>query len=237
MENLNFVLSTRENIRILIDEIEALSKELIIQTLNSNKSQKSTGDNTLAELTKILVQKQSELTIYLKTANEQQILFDKISKVKSTLVESDSDIKNLLLYMKEAEQVLSSAVYQSRIKLDMIAKAKPISSDLIIKYAHKISTDFGVCCPENWTPDNQRRPYPTDSDMRKGWLGKINDLCTIPALDEDEAQRASLKANSKVIDPIVPQEFGFNKEKLGNSMTEFMSDMSSESSNDSDNMI
>ena len=130
-------------------------------------------------------------------ANEQQILFDKISKVKSTLVESDSDIKNLLLYMKEAEQVLSSAVYQSRIKLDMIAKAKPISSDLIIKYAHKISTDFGVCCPENWTPDNQRRPYPTDSDMRKGWLGKINDLCTIPALDEDEAQRASLKANSK----------------------------------------
>ena len=42
-------------------------RELIIQTLNSNKSQKSTGDNTLAELTKILVQKQSELTIYLKT--------------------------------------------------------------------------------------------------------------------------------------------------------------------------
>jgi hypothetical protein len=41
-----------------------------------------------------------------------------------------------------------------------------------------------------------------------------------------------------VIDPIVPQEFGFtDKEKLGNSLTEFMSDMSSDSSNESDNMI
>lgn len=225
--------------RILIDEIEALSKELILQTLNSNKAPKvpTTENNILRELTKILVQKQSELTIYLKTANEQQILFNKITKVKSTLVDSDSDIKNLLLYMKEAEQVLSSAVYQSRIKLDMIKKAKPISSDLIIKYAHKISTDYGVCCPENWTPDNPRRPYPTDSDMRMGWLGKINDLCTIPELDGDETQKLAIKKNAKVIEPIVPQEFGFQKEKLGNSLTEFMSDMSSDSSNESDNMV
>lgn len=161
--------------------------------------------------------------------------------------------------MKEAEQVLSSAVYQSRIKLDMIKKAKPISSDLIIKYAHKISTDYGVCCPENWTPDNPRRPYPTDSDMRMGWLGKINDLCTIPELDGDETQKLAIKKNAKgiidrggiiskvmidklnvvllVIEPIVPQEFGFQKEKLGNSLTEFMSDMSSDSSNESDNMV
>ncbi len=130
-------------------------------------------------------------------ANEQQILFNKIGKVKSSLIESDSDIKNLLLYLKEAEQVLSSAVYQSRIKLDMIKKAKPIPSDLIIKYAHNISTNYGVCCPENWTPDNPKRPYPTDSDMRMGWLGKINDLCSIPEVNGDEAQKSMLKSNAK----------------------------------------
>ena len=48
-------------------------RELIIQTLNSQKSQKPVGENnTLAELTKILVQKQSELTIYLKTGKAIQ---------------------------------------------------------------------------------------------------------------------------------------------------------------------
>ena len=68
------------------------------------------------------------------------------------LVESDTNIKSLLLYLKEAEQVLSSAVYQSRLKLNMIKKAKPLPSDLIIRYSHKISSEYGVCCPENWTP-------------------------------------------------------------------------------------
>jgi hypothetical protein len=73
------------------------------------------------------------------------------------LIETDSDIKSLLLYLKEAEQVLASAVYQSKIKLDMIKKAKPISSELIIRYSHKISSEYGVCCPENWTPGNKKK--------------------------------------------------------------------------------
>ncbi len=92
------------------------------------------------------------IILYLKNiANEQQRLLVKINHVKAALVESDSDIKNLLLYLKEAEQVLSSAVYQSRLKIDIINQAKPIGSELIIQYAHKISSEYGVCCPEgNW---------------------------------------------------------------------------------------
>ena len=97
----------------------------------------------------------------------------KISRLKGALVDRDTDIKNLLLYLKEAEQVLASAVYQSRQKLSMIKKAKPLPSELIIRYAHKISAGFGVCCPENWTLDNPIRPYPTDVDMRRGWLAKL----------------------------------------------------------------
>ncbi len=72
--------------------------------------------------------------------------------MKQSLVESDSDIKSLLLYLKEAEQILASAVYQSKQKLNMIKKAKPLPTDLIIRYAHKISSEYGVCCPENWNP-------------------------------------------------------------------------------------
>lgn len=128
-------------------------RELITQTINSNKLKTGeTSNNELLELTKIIVQKQTELDNYLNLASKQQVLNNKINKLKNCLVESDADIKSLLLYLKEAEQVLSSAVYQSRLKLNMIKKAKPLPSELIIRYAHKISSEYGVCCPENWTP-------------------------------------------------------------------------------------
>ena len=130
----------------------------------------------------------------------------KIIKIKEALIEIDMDIKNLILYLKEAEQVLSSAVYQSRLKLDAIYKAKKLPTDLIIRYAHKISAEYGVCCPENWQPDNPIRPYPTDADMRKGWLAKFNtpnDVLFNPNEDvEQTVNRSLLRSNSKSISRI-----------------------------------
>lgn len=121
----------------------------------------------------------------------------KIARVKSALVDRDTDTKNLLLYLKEAEQVLSSAVYQSRQKLNMIKKAKPLPSELIIRYSHKISAGFGVCCPENWTLDNPIRPYPTDVDMRRGWLAKLTN--TDLGLFDDSATAAAAAAASTTL--------------------------------------
>ena len=69
----------------------------------------------------------------------------------------------------------------------MIKKAKPLPVDLVIRYAHKISSDYGVCCPENWVPDNPKRPYPTDSDMRRGWLAQLNN----PAIDPNKMEAES----------------------------------------------
>lgn len=246
-ESLNSVLSTRGNINNLINEIESLVKELITQTINSSKQRPgdtaaATSNNELLELTKLIVEKQNELTNYITLASEQQALHIKINNLKLCLIETDTDIKSLLLYLKEAEQVLSSAVYQSRLKLNMIKKAKPLPSELIIRYSHKISSEYGVCCPENWTPDNPKRPYPTDADMRKGWLAKMNTISDLAVVANDQpesdsnAQKALIRSNSKIIDPIVPQEFGFNNKegKFGNNSTEFMSDLSSESASDSD---
>lgn len=256
----NSMISTKECMSNLIDEIETLSKELIVQTINSNRIRinESSGDNELYELTKIIIQKQNQLNSFLKIASEQQQLHMKISRLKGALVDRDTDIKNLLLYLKEAEQVLASAVYQSRQKLSMIKKAKPLPSELIIRYAHKISAGFGVCCPENWTLDNPIRPYPTDVDMRRGWLAKLaTNSADLGLFDEAATANAAtaaaatgtaattgttsqedrvklVRSNSKMIDPIVPQEFGFAKEKFTNNSTEFMSDSSSDTSSDSD---
>ena len=127
-------------------------------------------------------------------ANEQQILHKKINKIKEALVEVDADIKSLILYLKEAEQVLSSAVYQSKIKLDMINKAKKLPSELIIRYAHKISAGFGVCCPENWTLEQPLRPYPTDVDMRNGWLARIGGPNSELGINPEDVTGASASA-------------------------------------------
>ncbi len=128
---------------------------MILQTLKSSQSRSNETNSILYDLSKILIEKQNELNNLLKIAAEQQKLLTKINAIKSALVGSDSDIKSLLLYLKEAEQVLSSAVYQSRLKLGIINQARPIGSELIIQYSHKISSEYGVCCPEgNWVAGN-----------------------------------------------------------------------------------
>jgi mediator of RNA polymerase II transcription subunit 4 len=128
-----------------------------------------------------------------------------MNKLKRALVESDSNIKTLLVYLKEAEQILSSAVHHSKMKLSMIKKAKPLPADLLIRYAHKISSDYGVCCPENWMPDNPKRPYPTDADMRRGWLTQISNMAgelnkmEIGASPSSDQRPDLLRSNSKSV--------------------------------------
>ncbi|RNA43192.1 mediator of RNA polymerase II transcription subunit 4, partial [Brachionus plicatilis] len=216
-DGFNSVLSTKDNIKNLIDDIEQLTKELICQTFESSKSRQysaaSESQNNLLQITKQIIQKQNQLNNYLSIANEQQTLYSKINQVKDSLVKSDSDIKSLLLYLKEAEQVLASAVYQSKLKLDMIKKSQPLPSDVIIRYAHKISSEFGVCCPENWAGDNPYRPYPTDADMRRGWLAKLSNFVDLNLEPESQNNAQQLlRSNSKLIEPIVPQEFKSNQQ-------------------------
>lgn len=124
---------------------------------------------------------------------------EKINKVKVALSNIESQIKYLIVCLKEAEQILSSAVYQAKMKLDMIKKAKPLPSDEIINYAYKISSDNAVCCPENWTIDNPKRPYPTDADMRRGWLARIDRPDSNAQLDDDLAPRLAQRSNSQSI--------------------------------------
>ena len=51
----------------------------------------------------------------------------------------------------------------------------PIPSEELIKYAHKISAAHSVAAPYNWEIGDQRRPYPTDLEMRSGLLHNYND--------------------------------------------------------------
>merc|ERR1719150_2178734 len=82
--------------------------------------------------------------------------------------------KNCRKKLKEAETVLSTAIFQAKQKLDSIERAKenPVSSEELIKYSHRISASNAVCAPLTWQQGDPRRPYPTDIEMRLGFLGR-----------------------------------------------------------------
>ncbi|XP_020849412.1 mediator of RNA polymerase II transcription subunit 4 isoform X1 [Phascolarctos cinereus] len=86
----------------------------------------------------------------------------------------------LLESWKSRKKGLATAVYQAKEKLKSIDKARKgaISSEEIIKYAHRISASNAVCAPLTWVPGDPRRPYPTDLEMRSGLLGQMNNPST-----------------------------------------------------------
>lgn len=77
-------------------------------------------------------------------------------------------------FIQEAETVLSTAIFQAKQKLESIERAKenPVSSEELIKYSHRISASNAVCAPLTWQQGDPRRPYPTDMEMRLGFLGR-----------------------------------------------------------------
>ena len=93
----------------------------------------------------------------------------------------------------------STAIYQARQKLDSIQKSKenPVSSEELIKYAHRISASNAVSAPLNWQQGDPRRPYPTDMEMRLGLLGRTEQV----ALEMSRNAQASGERGSRT--PVV----------------------------------
>ncbi|GFS72034.1 mediator of RNA polymerase II transcription subunit 4 [Nephila pilipes] len=167
---------TRDTLLGIVDDIEIISKELF-ESLIAPKGQKLTSGE-LAQLAELLVLKDQDLKSTLAIAAEQAEIQKKIDALQAEVEKQDNDIHHLQKYLKEAEHLLATAVYQARQKLQCIAKSneKSVSVDELIKYAHRISCSYAVAAPHNWQPGDPRRPYPTDIEMRLGFLGRLSDL-------------------------------------------------------------
>lgn len=192
-------VGTRETLLTIIDDIEVIAKELF-ENLIAPKGQKLTSAE-LTQLAELLVSKDQELKTTLNTASEQAEIQKKIDALQAEVEKQDQDIHHLQKYLKEAEHMLATAVYQARQKLQCIAKSneKSVSVDDLIKYAHKISCSYAVAAPHNWQHGDPRRPYPTDIEMRLGFLGRLSDLPmsgnTIPQGNLDMASRGPHEQN------------------------------------------
>ncbi|XP_064638521.1 mediator of RNA polymerase II transcription subunit 4-like isoform X2 [Lineus longissimus] len=170
--------STKEKLHSLIDEMEIISKELF-DLMSTPKGQRSTDcPADTSQLLELLVSKDAEVQTYLKTAEEQTETHKKAEGLKQEIDRRDADIRQLQKNLKEAEAILSTAIFQARQKLSSInrSETKSSSSEELIKYAHRISASNAVAAPPNWAQGDPRRPYPTDIEMRHGLLGRLSDL-------------------------------------------------------------
>ncbi|KAK0089812.1 hypothetical protein PV325_005119 [Microctonus aethiopoides] len=168
--------STRDVLLSLVDDIELIAKEMIENTIAQKHLKLSSADH--AQLTELLVMKNDELKSMLKQAAEQEQINLKMEGLKAEVERQDQDIQQLQRQLKEAEQILATAIYQAKQKLQSIARAnkKSVPSEELIKFAHKISASNAICAPLTWQQGDPRRPYPTDIEMRLGYLGRLSDL-------------------------------------------------------------
>lgn len=143
----------------------------IIENLLAPKHQKTSDHLQLVDL---LIVKDNEMKQLMKLATDQEKIDQKINMLKTQVGKYDQEINQLQKQLKEAEQILSTAIFQAKQKLSSISKAndRPIHSEELIKFAYRISASHAISAPLTWQQGDLRRPYPTDIEMRLGFLGK-----------------------------------------------------------------
>lgn len=141
--------------------ISIFLREMIENTIAQKPAKLSSTEH--AQLTELLVAKDNELKATLKRAAEQAKINLKMEVLKAEVERQDQDIQQLQRQLKEAEQILATAIYQAKQKLQSIARAnkRPVASEELIKYAHRISATNAICAPLSWQQGDPRRPYPT----------------------------------------------------------------------------
>ncbi|XP_020614593.1 mediator of RNA polymerase II transcription subunit 4-like [Orbicella faveolata] len=170
--------STKDVINDILDDYEKLTKELFeslsaVSLYRTTKQDASSGDT--AKAVDQLIAKDKELQVAIKQVQEQQARQQEIQTVKEEILKKDQEILSLESQLKEAEKLLSQALFQAKKKLSAINQADKgmVSSEDLIKYAHRISSSNAVEAPVSWMPGDPRRPYPQDIEMRSGLLGRL----------------------------------------------------------------
>jgi len=161
---------TKEVILSLIEDIELIAREMLENGVAPKQKRMSAQEHKA--ITDLLISKDKDLKEAFKLAAEQGEVEKEIDMVRAEVDRQDQHIKTLQTQLKEAETLLASTIYQAKQKLENISRATPVLSEDLIKYSHKISASNAVCAPLNWQQGDPRRPYPTDIEMRGGFLSR-----------------------------------------------------------------
>jgi len=169
-------VSTKEKLLTLLDDIETTTKELLETTIAPKQEKLSPAEQ--GALIQLIMTKNEDLKETLQLAQEQGEIEEKMHSLQQEVNRYDIEIQSLQKHLKDAETILSTAIYQAKQKLEQITKAQEhsVSSEDLIRFSHRISSTNAVAAPLNWAPGDPRRPYPTDLEMRMGFLGRLSDL-------------------------------------------------------------
>ncbi|KAL3241965.1 hypothetical protein MRX96_021630 [Rhipicephalus microplus] len=148
--------STREQLLRLVDDIEIIAKELFENIIAPKNQRLSAAEH--GQLAELLVAKDEELKQTLVIAAGQAEVQKTINSLQEEVEKQDHDIP---LASMAAEGSGTLAVY-----------------GYIPGKAETTEHRKGKCpsTPHNWQQGDPRRPYPTDIEMRQGYLGRLSDL-------------------------------------------------------------
>lgn len=77
--------------------------------------------------------------------------------------------------------------------------------------AHRISESNAICAPLTWQQGDLRRPYPTDIEMRLGFLGKSDlNVNGGPGLQHQSSVASDLHRNSADIPQSAQNQFAWH---------------------------
>ncbi|KAM3179107.1 hypothetical protein ACTXT7_001245 [Hymenolepis weldensis] len=155
-------IPTKQKLLSQLEDLDCLLKELLDKV--NRRPRYDDIEHTIFSL----LDKDKELKATLQTVSEQMEVQLKIEKLRADCENSDAQINACQHHLKKCELLL---------KLDSMVKAvkNPTDVDELIKYAHRISCTYGAVAPDNWTPGDPRRPYPNKEEIRRGYLGHLDD--------------------------------------------------------------
>ncbi|CAH8478584.1 unnamed protein product [Schistosoma turkestanicum] len=205
-------MSSRVSLRQkLIGQLE--DADSILRDILSTASKKKSSV-TLLPLIELLLEKDQQLKETYKEIEVYNEIQKKIDLLKADCLKSDKQIQSCQLHLKKTEVILSTALYYSRQKLDSmtVAVKNPIDIEELVRFSHRISATHGVIAPDNWTQGDPRRPYPNKEEIRRGYLGHIDDAGNFrqsiwDALSDTAAAAASIAVSST---PSVSSSSGSN---------------------------
>ncbi|CAL8109240.1 unnamed protein product [Calicophoron daubneyi] len=195
-------VSTKQKLICQLEGADCLLRD-IVSALTRRQ-----GPLNLEPLVELLLDKDQQIKETLAEVETQIELQKKIDKLRMDCARSDKQINLCQLQLKKSEIILSTALYYSRQKLDAMATAvkNPVDIGELVRFAHRISASHGVIAPDNWVQGDPRRPYPNKEEIRRGYLGHLDDNGQFrpslwDALSETAAAAASLATASATSTP------------------------------------
>ncbi|KAH8860604.1 Mediator of RNA polymerase II transcription subunit 4 isoform 2 [Schistosoma japonicum] len=187
-------VSLRQKLIGHLEDADSILRD-ILATASKKKSV------TLLPLIELLLEKDQQLKETYKEMEAYNEIQMKIDLLKADCSKSDKQIQSCQLHLKKTEVILSTALYYSRQKLDSMTTAvkNPIDMEDLVRFSHRISATHGVIAPDNWTQGDPRRPYPNKEEIRRGYLGHIDDTGNFrPSLWEALSETAAAAASIAV---------------------------------------